>query len=87
MKAIVCSMTVCALLMTSASAAEAKNFRTILLEFAIGVGAALFANEVIAQETSVHPNVVRTTDGKLRPATGYKWMFPDDPNDYRVVRK
>jgi tetratricopeptide (TPR) repeat protein len=33
---------------------------------------------------SPHANVVRESDGKLRPADGYRWVDPNDPKDFRV---
>lgn len=33
-----------------------------------------------------HPNVVSNGDGAWRPASGYVWEKPDDPNDLRVKR-
>jgi hypothetical protein len=35
-------------------------------------------------ETSPYPNVIRITEGKLSPAKGYRWVNPNDPNDFRV---
>ena len=31
-----------------------------------------------------HANVIRGSDGKLRPADGYRWVNGDDPKDFRV---
>lgn len=36
-----------------------------------------------AESSSTCPNVIRTSNGKLRPASGYVWVN-DDPNDLRV---
>ncbi|MEN3336056.1 MAG: hypothetical protein V7641_5421 [Blastocatellia bacterium] len=33
---------------------------------------------------STHANVIRESDGKLRPADGYRWVNPNDPKDFRV---
>ncbi|HYX71775.1 MAG TPA: CAP domain-containing protein [Nitrososphaera sp.] len=33
---------------------------------------------------SSYPNVIRGSNGKLRPASGYVWVDGDDPKDFRV---
>lgn len=33
---------------------------------------------------SPYPNVVRDAKGKLSPASGYRWVDSEDPNDFRV---
>ncbi len=36
---------------------------------------------------SSYPNVIRSADGKLQPASGYQWVNADDPKDFRVELK
>jgi len=33
-----------------------------------------------------NPNLVKTTDGKWKPADGYDWKNANDPNDFTVVK-
>ena len=37
-----------------------------------------------ALSKSPYQNVIRGTDGKLKPAGGYEWVNPKDSNDFRV---
>lgn len=37
-----------------------------------------------SRANSTYPNVVRNADGTFRPAGGYQWLIPKDPNDFRV---
>ena len=37
-----------------------------------------------SSNSTSNPNTVRNADGTLRPANGYEWVNPKDPNDFRV---
>lgn len=39
----------------------------------------------VRTDESLYPNTVRNIDGTLRPAIGYEWVSPQDPNDFRVT--
>ena len=39
----------------------------------------------VSTDESLYPNTVRNADGTLRPAIGYEWVAPQDPNDFRVI--
>ncbi|HEU0143850.1 MAG TPA: caspase family protein [Nitrososphaera sp.] len=45
-----------------------------------------YKNNVTRAENSQHPNTIRGENGQLRPANGYQWVNPNDPNDFRVER-
>lgn len=40
--------------------------------------------ERVGEPASINPGLTKDEGGKLRPTVGYRWVNPDDPNDYRV---
>ncbi|ESQ14460.1 MAG TPA: hypothetical protein DDY14_14410 [Chromatiaceae bacterium] len=67
--------------LSAPGAALARSPGKLLVDFAVAVGAALFVEELQADEE--HENVVRTRDGKLKPAPGYTWLTEQE-DDFRV---